>query len=460
MGSRRVFVPATAIAVAAAAAYAVSPMAVWAGVGLVLVLAWSLSGLEPSERRWLIGILAVAIAARVIVMTAMFFYVSHPHLFSRELAVEGTENAFFSVFGDESYAKRRSLWMRDVWLGLPIAPENYLRAFEPYGWTGYFDVLAILQVWFGPMPFGAHLMNAVLYLAGSVALYRAARTTYGSGAALVGLALVLGLPTLFVWSISAMKEPVHFFLGAMAIYLSVRASRSGSIAGRVCAGLSGGLAAVALGTIRPGTTQIFLAAVVVAGAGLMFLRWPGRMTPALLVAAMVGIAVLAVPSVTHRAMRVAQVAAHRHVGMVKDPGIAYRLLDDRFYGDQDLTVTMTAGDAATFVVKAIVSFVVVPLPGQVGLGTQLALLGPQIIWWASLIVIPWGIVTGLRKDPFLTLLLVGYGGFSAITIAVISGNIGTLIRHRDIVVPFLSWVSALGIVSVAGRWAVRRQESV
>ena len=38
---------------------------------------------------------------------------------------------------------------------------------------------------------------------------------------------------------------------------------------------------------------------------------------------------------------------------------------------------------------------------------------------------------------------------SAAIIALNSGNIGTLVRHRALLAPFLAWISALGLVALA-----------
>ncbi|MCH2278920.1 MAG: hypothetical protein MK358_08620, partial [Vicinamibacterales bacterium] len=41
-------------------------------------------------------------------------------------------------------------------------------------------------------------------------------------------------------------------------------------------------------------------------------------------------------------------------------------------------------------------------------------------------------------------------------ISLSNGNIGTLVRHRDTVVPFVVWLSGLGAVCLAGWLASRR----
>ena len=67
-----------------------------------------------------------------------------------------------------------------------------------------------------------------------------------------------------------------------------------------------------------------------------------------------------------------------------------------------------------------------------------------------------GVVAGFRRDGLVTLLLVSYIVVAAVPISLSNGNIGTLVRHRDTVVPFIVWLSGLGVVSLAGWLASRR----
>jgi hypothetical protein len=60
-----------------------------------------------------------------------------------------------------------------------------------------------------------------------------------------------------------------------------------------------------------------------------------------------------------------------------------------------------------------------------------------------------GLVAGLRRDALVTCLLASFAVIGAGVIALNSGNIGTMVRHRDTIVPFVVWLSALGAVTTA-----------
>ena len=55
-----------------------------------------------------------------------------------------------------------------------------------------------------------------------------------------------------------------------------------------------------------------------------------------------------------------------------------------------------------------------------------------------------GIAAGWRRDAFFTWILLGNALIGIAAVTLYSGNVGTLVRMRDSVVPVLVWLSALG----------------
>jgi len=62
--------------------------------------------------------------------------------------------------------------------------------------------------------------------------------------------------------------------------------------------------------------------------------------------------------------------------------------------------------------------------------------------------VPFGLVLGFRRDPLLTGLLASHAGALMMMVALTSGNIGTLVRHRGLALPYLAWLSGLGFYHV------------
>ena len=460
---RQLVLLATAVAVLVGFLYTLSPVGVWCGVGVVGLFMWAGTGLPDRERRWLLSLLAVALGLRLLVVIGLF------------LLTDPDQRPLVSFFfdGDGIYLKQRSMFFRNWWLDVPIHQADLHVAFNDYGWTGYIYVIAYLQYLLGPAPFGIHLFNILLFLAASVALYRLVRTAYTPAAALVGLTLLLFLPTLFAWSISALKESFHLFVGTAALIAAVGIVRGrGRLQLLAVVGLVAAMAVLA--TIRGGAFEI-MAAGLAGGMLVRVLTLKKWVVVATLVCLGAGLfAVSRSPDlqtrVTDPVTTVLRGTAAVHLSHAISPGHAYRLLDDSFYTTTSLdrvpailpgspdeaTATLTFQELTRYVVWSAVAFLVVPLPWDSVSWSEIVLVPQQVVWYLMVPLALVGVVAGLRRDVLVTLLLVSCIVVAAVPISLSNGNIGTLVRHRDTVVPFIVWLSGLGAVSLTGWLASRR----
>ena len=55
---------------------------------------------------------------------------------------------------------------------------------------------------------------------------------------------------------------------------------------------------------------------------------------------------------------------------------------------------------------------------------------------------------GLRRDALITSILTAHAMAAALMVALTGGNVGTLVRHRGLALPYVVWLSALGGVEV------------
>ena len=120
---------------------------------------------------------------------------------------------FASFFGDEEYFIRRATWLRNVALGIPIHNADMIYAFDDYSYTHYLYVIAFIEAFVGFAPYGLKAISAAMYLAGAVILFRLARRALRQRRRAGGAAGPAFLPSLFAWSIAALKEPPYFLIG-------------------------------------------------------------------------------------------------------------------------------------------------------------------------------------------------------------------------------------------------------
>jgi hypothetical protein len=435
----RVWRIAGAVGVAIGIVYTLSPLTLWFGAAMWVLVRRSVRDIVGDERRWILAMLAAAIALRVAAIGGLFLLTDHAQV------------PFGSFFGDEEYFIKRSIWLRDVALGIPVHGADLIYAFDDYSATSYLYVLAFLQVLVGPAPYGVHLLGVAFYLTGTLILYRLVRPALGRMPALVGLAFLLFLPSLFAWSISALKEPLYFLLTASSVALAVRVVRGPGLWRRLAA--AGAVVAIAaiIDTVRP-SGGLLSAVSVIGGLGAAVLV----SRPRLLIATMVAVPIAAGAALARPAARVkvyagVQAAARQHWGHVATPGYVYHLLDDRLYPDKSEIADMQFGESARFVTRAMARYVTAPLPWEVQSRPALSYVPEQIVWYILVLLAPIGFVLACRRDALTAGLLMAHALVAAITVALISGNVGTLVRHRGLALPYLVWLSAVGACGLLSR---------
>jgi hypothetical protein len=139
-------------------------------------------------------------------------------------------------------------------------------------------------------------------------------------------------------------------------------------------------------------------------------------------------------------------------------GHAYKTLDEGFYVTPGHDLQLTNGEAARYVVRALASFAVQPWPWRMETVSERAFLPEHVLWYCALLLAPIGIAAGLRRDRLATCLLIGVIIPGSSVVALTNGNVGTLIRFRGLVWPYLLVLAALG-ACVALQWLLQRSNA-
>jgi hypothetical protein len=173
--------------------------------------------------------------------------------------------------------------------------------------------------------------------------------------------------------------------------------------------------------------------------------------------------VLSRPTVQVRAYKAVQAAAGQHWGYVATSGYVYRLLDPRFYPDhpdqagREEINDMKFGEAMRFLVRGVQRYVTTPWPWEVQSRAALLYLPEQIVWFLMVALAPLGLVLAMRRDALVASLLFSHAAVAALTVALTSGNVGTLVRHRGLALPYFLWLSAVAFCDLLSH--VRPEES-
>src|SRR5688572_9131403 len=388
---------AIAAGVVLGALYTLSPLTVLSLAALIAVVMVVARDLGPRERSWFFGLIAGAMALRLATIAALFLFAD-------------ASRPYANFFGDEELFKSRTVWLRNIGLGVPISPADTIYVFDEVGRSSYLYVLAYLQALFGDAPYGNNVLNAVVYVTAVVLMFKFFRRAYGRPAALVSAALLLFLPSLFSWSISVLKEPAYILVAGLEVMGAAQILRARTITRRVLAAAGVAVCAMVLGSLRSGGTELAVAGVMI-GLPAGFVATRPKWMWLVLAAAPLLIVTALQPRVQQRVIGALAETAFLHWGHVATPGYSYRLLDPRFYANYDRksVYTMKAPEAARYVIRAGAEFVTAPRPSQIESRSALAYLPEQAIWYLLLALVPFGVVGGLARAPVVTCMLVSHG---------------------------------------------------
>lgn len=439
--SRKAMAVATMAGVVLGVAYTLSPLTVWWLFGFALLCRISVRDLTAEERRVVLTLIIVAAVLRLAVVAGLFVATDHGSI------------PFGSLFGDEEYFKRRSLWLRSMALDVNISVADRVYAIDEYSDTSYLYLLAFIQILVGSAPYGAHVFSILLYLVGAVILHRFVRRTFGSAPATLSLTLVLFLPSLFLWSVSALRESIHFLLTTVGLVGGVELLRWQPWRRRIAWAAAALAALVALRDLRAGSMAAVGVALVIGVAASTVVGRPKRLAAAVLLTLVAGGVALSRPAIQHELMSALRSAALTHQGHVFTPGLHYKLLDPAFYVERHLRVmdAMTAEQGIRFVTRAVVAMVIFPLPWQAETRLTQAYLPEQLVWYGLVLLFPCGVYAVSRYDQATAFVFTAYIVLTGLGIAIRSGNVGTLIRHRGLMLPFLMCLAAVAMCRFVAR---------
>jgi hypothetical protein len=428
--------------VALGIAYTLSPLTVLM-LPLIALLASRVGrDLPTRERRWLHILLAAAVAARLLAIAGLF------------LSADDAK-PFATFFGDEEMFKFRSIWLRNIGLDVPISAADYIYAVGETGKSHYLFVLAYLQALVGAAPYGVHVFNMTVYVAAVLLLYRSVRASYGHVVSFAGVAVLLCLPSLFIWSISALKEPLYALLAATELLCALHIVRSSTWTKRLLSVIAVIALGIALERLRKGGLLVACIGTVAGLIAAFILTRPRLLLVSLVAGPIAVIALLFIPAIQERVLDLLRDSASYHVGHVFTPGYSYRTLETVYYIDPGDIPRMPFGEAVEYAFWSVVAYVVQPVPWMIESRAALAYLPEHVLWLTMAALVPVGAATALRRDAVLTSLLLTHAFVLIMMVALTSGNIGTLIRHRGLALPYLVWLSALGACEVCAWLAAR-----
>lgn len=401
---------------------AISPLVIFcAGLFICIFLA-TLS--QKEDRKFLLFLLIGAFLSRIIVSLFMYNFI---YLFS------GT-----GLPGDAWNFSESGYSMLQMWLSgirdIDKISANMMNI-TTSGNLGSYDFWnAIVYYFTGKSPLSLIFINC---LAGSLTVifiyYTTKQLCNNDKAAKISAILTAFWPSLFSWSIQNLKEPLSIFLIAILIWGVVWLK----IKFRFYLLFLIILSSIVLKELRMVSFSIFYA-VVLPISLILFLWRKNRVLFIFLIACGSLIAAILINNYLVKTYSYSPIAIIKYI---------YQMRTYRAYGNTAFLTNLNIFNPLIFIAFAPIMVLVAwlaPFPWQVGSLSQIIAVPEMLIYYLLLPAMfsGWGFI--IRHKINEGGIIVVYIFIMMLVLAFIEGNIGTLFRHRAMVLPFMFVLIGIG----------------
>lgn len=318
-----------------------------------------------------------------------------------------------------------------------------------YGFSGFTYFLGTVYYFFGPLKFSARLLNCLMGVGSGIFIYYIVKDIFGKKCAKLSAILTVFIPSLFLWSITFLKDIPFIFISCIILWSFLRFQKTK----RMLFLYFFFLAILAQATIRPTFPMVFIGLILILSYFIISgISWRKKIIVSLC------LLILMVPflhrfdfknKVNNQMFSVLNYTR----GIVNTGGSTYKVFDDKYYNGGPLSHSnyISFLDFTRGFFKGWLYFLLVPFPWKTYTGLQLISYPQTILWYLLIPFVFIGMVTALRYKWKETFVIFAYIIVLGSIIAMNSGNIGTVFRHRDMLTPLFLIFGAVGIIKTFGR---------
>jgi len=312
---------------------------------------------------------------------------------------------------------------------------------HPYGFHGLTYLLGFIYYIFGPMKFSARFISFMLGPAIGLFTYGIAKQLFGKKEARIAAVLTVFLPSLVLWSLTFMKDTPYIFASCMALWGFLRFLKTKGIRYIIIVGI--GL--FIMDTLRPNISVVLIGSAVLAVSFIFSRMTLLRKTVIILIAVMILAPLLSRIDIGDLSSRVMSKVIIYNRGVVNTGGYVYRIFNDRYYRNPS---EIGGAHFLKGLGKGVCYFLLVPFPWKVKKLSQLCSYPQMILWYFLMPFMFIGLLYALRYKGRNAWVICAYLLVMTSVIALTSANVGTVFRHRDMVMPFYLIFAAVGIFNL------------
>lgn len=320
---------------------------------------------------------------------------------------------------------------------LHIDRENY-----EFGWNGYSYVIGLYYYLFGYGPVSVKLINCFVGVINALIVFFLS-LNFNRRVARISCFLVMFFPSLVLWSTANLKDTVQLCISLVLVYSTVSFLRRKDFRFLIVVFIS---MLVQYFFVMRNTWLISMIFLIMGSAVYYFMRSKQK---TFLIVLLLFI-VLAIPGrFKDRALSSIQANINRlciiQTGYVWTRGVTYKIFDDKYYYDKTLLNEMGLIPFLCSLSKGFFHFMFEPLPQRISNPSSLVVFPQMLLWYGLTFFMLVGFFRAIQYNfPVMAVILL-YTLLFSLPIALGSGNVGTVFRHRDLVTPFYLIFAANGI---------------
>ena len=372
----------------------------------------------PEESIFLSGILFVSFISKVVISLLLYNFV---------FIYKGT-----GLLGDGWSYSESGYSILQMWLGGMRDVEKIAAAMlriSTSGNLGSYDFWnAIVYYFTDKSPVSVIFINCLASSLTVIFIYYIAKQLYNEKAAKIAAVMTAFWPSLFIWSTQNLKEPITIFLITLLIWGVLRLK----VNFRFYLLFIIALSSLALKELR--LVSFFMFYAVIFPISLVLFLWKKNraLSILLLLLAGVGLAMVVNNYLNQRSLL-------EYVNYMRTV---------RAYGKTAFLSNLDITNPISFIFFVPIALLVAwlsPFPWQIGSMSQIAAIPEMLLYYSLLpaMFLGWRFI--MRHKIREGGIIVVYIFVMMLVLAFIEGNIGTLFRHRAMVLPFMFILAGIGL---------------
>lgn len=410
------------------------------------VVLWRFS--SPEDRKFIMTIFIIGLTSRIIVYLILGFI---SILAGKSGWLAGDSWGIYNyawAWAQQVDGPPDVIYMQAMDGHLYTYPNYPIKEVWQYGYSGFTYLLGAIFYFFGPLKFSPRILNCLMGVGAGVLIYYIVKDIFGKKPAKLSAVLTIFTPSLFLWSMTYMKDIPFVFAGCVLLWSFQRFQKTK----KAIYPFVFFIVIFAQYTIRPKFPILIIASCFILTYFIVSgISWKTKIIAALC------LLILIMPLVHEIDFKKKVDNKLTHIlrysrGVMRTGGSTYNVFDEKYYpgGSLARSDTLSYFDFIKGYFKGWFYLLSVPFPWKTH--TQLLLMSyPQVILWYLLIpFVLIGMGTALRYKWRETLVIFVYIIIIGSIIATSSGNIGTAFRHRDMLTPLFLIFASVGLIKTLG----------